>query len=342
MENENPENKGEIKKGEKTIDVKGMHCKSCVDRIESEIGSLEGIENVKVNLIENKADIKFDSGKISLNKIKSEINSLGYECNCDAPMSKGTRKKTIMQGITYGLIPHIGCIAFIFGSILGVTLLMQFFKPLLMNRYFFHYLIGISLGFATLSSGLYLKKQGMLSKIGIKRKKGYLFGMYGSTIGINLVLFLLIFPFLANVGAAGDVISSGDFEGMPLMELSVDIPCPGHAPLISNEIKTIQGVRDVKFSFPNDFEVLFDDSVTNKEEILSLEVFDEYPATVTQEPLVQEVDSDSSGSTLNKVQPLVTSPQSNGGKAGTCGSPSCGSPTCTGGGSCGGGCGGGG
>ena len=42
------------------------------------------------------------------------------------------------SGLLYGLIPHIGCIAFIIGSILGVTVLMQFFKPLLMNRYFFH------------------------------------------------------------------------------------------------------------------------------------------------------------------------------------------------------------
>jgi hypothetical protein len=59
--------------------------------------------------------------------------------------------KNVGQAILYGLVPHVGCIAFIIGSVLGVTFLTQIFKPLLMNRNFFYILIAISLLLATIS-----------------------------------------------------------------------------------------------------------------------------------------------------------------------------------------------
>jgi len=220
-----------------------------------------------------------------------------------------------LMGIAYGIIPHIGCILFIIAAVLGATVLMQFFRPLLMNRYIFHYLILISIGFATLSSFLYLRKNKFLSWEGIKKKKGYLSIMYGSTVGINLILFILIFPFLANI--TGNV-TAEEIPGASVLSISVDIPCPGHAPLISNEVKTVEGVKGSEYSFPNDFEVYYDPSITSEEEILSLEVFDEYPATLIGE-----------ASEAREVQPRSTS---SGG--GSCGG------SCGGGGGCGCGCGG--
>ncbi len=195
------------------------------------------------------------------------------------------RKKTLMQGLIYGTIPHIGCIMFIIGSILGVTMLMQFFKPLLMNRYFFHFLILISLMFATLSSWLYLRKNGLMSFAGMKKKWKYLSIMYGSTIGINLILFMLIFPMLANVSIAsptGSVVA--DIGELSSVKLKVDIPCPGHAPLISEELKTINGIRSIEFSFPNNFDVEYDSSVASLSDIKSLDVFQTY--------VIEEVDGE--------------------------------------------------
>jgi copper chaperone CopZ len=273
---------------EETINIKGMHCKSCVEKIESKISSLPGVENIKVSLADNKAFVKIDSSKIDLEKIKSEISSLGY-CTCNRQPCICQKQKegnrNILQGIAYGLIPHIGCIAFLTGSILGVTVLTQFFKPLLMNRYFFYILILISLLFATLSSILYLRKNSLLSLAGIKRKWKYLTTMYGSTIGINLVLFMLIFPLLANVSVnpsvTGAVVGiAGSNNDLSSLKLKVDIPCPGHAPLISNELKSINGIIDIRFSFPNVFDVKYDSTKTSQQEILSLEVFKTYEATV--------------------------------------------------------------
>ncbi|MBT5023327.1 hypothetical protein HOK51_07215 [Candidatus Woesearchaeota archaeon] len=248
------------------------------------------------------------------------------------------------SGLLYGLIPHIGCIAFIIGSILGVTVLMQFFKPLLMNRYFFHFLIALSLVFATLSSTLYLKKQNLMSWAGAKKKWKYLFGMYGSTVGINLVLFMFIFPLLANFSVAdslsGSAVLNNGFDNsnnFVELNIAVDIPCPGHAPLISNELKTIEGVYGVEFSFPNKFAVNYNSDQTSKSEMLSLEVFDEYPATVLSE-------SQSNSQVKSQVKSQTTSQSScTGSCGGSMGSSESSCSSCSGGsnegsGGCGGSC----
>tara|TARA_Y100000310_G_scaffold151164_1_gene150697 strand:+ start:4628 stop:5392 length:765 start_codon:yes stop_codon:yes gene_type:complete len=237
---------------------------------------------------------------------------------CKPNLDKDNKKKGIIQGIIYGTIPHIGCIMFIIASVLGATILMQYFRPLLMNRYIFHYLIGISFIFATISSFLYLRKNKRLSWKGIKSKKKYLSIMYGSTIGINLILFLFIFPLVANIGG----VDASQITGSAILEISVDIPCPGHAPLITSELKTINGVKGSEYSFPNDFEVYYNPELTSEQEILSLEVFDEYSATIIgQDNQIKQTTartSASSGGTCG------------GGCGGTssCGG-SCGSPTCS-------------
>ncbi|MBT7903090.1 heavy-metal-associated domain-containing protein [Candidatus Woesearchaeota archaeon] len=319
----------------KTIKVSGMTCGSCSKLIESELSDIKGIKSINVDLADDSVSVDFDSKKISLTKIKDKIAHLGFSPEGANHTSKhktskhSTSKNTFWKGVMYGLIPHIGCIAFIIGSILGVTVLMNFFKPMLMNRYFFHVLILISLGFATLSSFIYLKNNALLSWKGAKKKWQYLSIMYGSTIGINLILFMLIFPLLANVSVASP--SQTAQFGDAALTLSVDIPCPGHAPLISEELKTINGVSNIHFSFPNDFEVTFSSKQTSKEEILKLEVFNEYPATVISESTVVSESLPSTQAT--KVAPTTAT---TGAAEGSCGG--CGTPSCTG--SCGGSCGG--
>ena len=207
---------------------------------------------------------------------------------------ENNNNKGFLSGIIYGLIPHIGCIGFIIISILGVTTATAIFKPFLLNRYFFHILILISFIFATISALIYLKNNGILSISGIKRKKGYLLTLYGSTVSINLLLFMLIFPIMTNIvnGASLTSAVSGAFfsqkniqnkEGENILSIKVDIPCPGHAPLISGEIKTITGVETVGFKFPNLFDISYNSGDTSKEKILSLDVFNTYKAVVINE-----------------------------------------------------------
>lgn len=294
---------------EEIIDIKDMHCNSCVKLIESKLSETKGIEKARVSLVEEKAFVRFDPTKVGINTIRKEIESMGYRTDVslnDMSVTESivnpsdetitddkyshtaddkSKKGSLKQGIVYGLIPHTGCIAFIIASILGVTAATEFFKPLLLNPYFFYILIGLSFTFATISSAFYLRKNGLLSSLGIKRKWKYLSTMYGSTIGINLLLFLVIFPLLANVSLAsptGNFIA-GVNSSLSILKLQVDIPCSGHAPLISDELKTISGVIGVQFSLPNIFEVTYDSSKTSKQQILSLDVFKTYKATVLSE-----------------------------------------------------------
>ncbi|PIU21348.1 MAG: hypothetical protein COT15_02855 [Candidatus Diapherotrites archaeon CG08_land_8_20_14_0_20_34_12] len=285
-------------KSEINIGIKGMHCKSCVQKIEERLSELEGIEKVSVNLEKENAKIAFDSEKISKKKIEEEINSLGYTVETTDPKTP-SKKNTLRQGLVYGLLPHIGCIAFIAASILGITFATELFKPLLLNPLFFPLMVGLSLCFATLSSIFYLNNNGLLSWNGIKRKKGYLVLMYGSTIAVSLIMMFIVFPITANIEpinanitpitanlnntnksnvATGAITLNETKTSIETIRLMVNIPCSGHASLISGEIKKIAGVNSVKYSIPNYFDVSFDPIKTSKEAILDLEVFKSYPA----------------------------------------------------------------
>lgn len=204
------------------------------------------------------------------------------------------KESGLKLGIAYGLIPHISCILFIIFSILGLTFITSILRPLLLNEHFFSLLIGLSVIFATISAYLYLKKNSELSYIGIKNKKGYLVTLFGTTIGVNLLLFMLVMPVLANVGSGVKIQDAtlavlGQGRGLVATEsyvvtkLKVDIPCPGHAGLIINELEAISGVKSVQFRYhlPNHFfDVLYNPTITSTTQILSLEVFETYQAEI--------------------------------------------------------------
>ncbi|MCX8178465.1 MAG: copper ion binding protein [Candidatus Aenigmarchaeota archaeon] len=262
-----------MKNQKKLIKIKGMHCNSCVKNIESTVSKLSGVKRVKVDLKKESAEVVYDQNKINFEEINKKITSLGY-CVCGKTPCV-CNSHSIKQGIIYGVIPHLGCIAFVIASIVGSTFFVNIFKPLLMNPYFFYILIGMSLIFATASSLIYLKNNGFLSFDGIKRKWKYLTVMYGSTLGVNVLFFFFIFPLLTNISTA----SASEYSSYPSFKISVDIPCSGHAPLITEELKSLDGVENVKFEFPNYFYISYDQAKISKSDILSIEVFKTYAAT---------------------------------------------------------------
>ena len=251
----------------------------------------------------------------------NEKNIESKDC-CKANEQKENRG--ILSAITYGLIPHIGCIAFIVFTVLGMTTATAFLKPFMLSPYFFYALITLSFTFTTLSAVIYLKRRGFMSLPGIRRKWKYLSTLYGTTISINLLLFLVVFPLLANVTLAsstsGITALSNNGNVISSLKLSVDIPCSGHASLITGELKTINGVTGVQFSLPNVFDVKYDSAKTTKQQILALEVFKTYKATVLGESTDQQTNSLNVGS---------------GTKSNTIGESCCGGNGCGGSGSCG-------
>ncbi|MDD4983634.1 MAG: hypothetical protein PHH82_02200 [Candidatus ainarchaeum sp.] len=193
-------------------------------------------------------------------------------------VKKQADKETgFLQGLLYGLIPHAGCIAFVLFSIFGATAAASIFRPLLLKSYFFYGLLGLSFLFATISAIFYLSKHKALSAEGVKKRWKYLSILYGTTISINLLLFFVVFPYAVNLSAP--TIQVDNVDNLNTVVLNVDIPCSGHAPLITTELYGLQGITKVDYSIPTEFKVQFDSSKISKTEILSLEIFKEFKAT---------------------------------------------------------------
>ena len=263
-----------------------MHCKSCEKLIEDGLEDLEGVERVDARFADETVEVAFDKKRIGLEAIAKKISSLGYSA-----LGKDAKKedKGFMKNVFYALVPHTGCFAFLAVTVLGITGAAVFLRPLLMNAYFFYLLILFSFVMTTVSIALYLKRNDILSMSGVRRKAGYIATMYGITIGVNVLLFFVIFPYTANLGSGPTGLALAQEQGYSSLTMSVNIPCPGHAPLISGDLKSIEGVEVVRFSLPNNFEVYYDRSKTSKQEILNLEIFETYPAIVKGENLASEI-----------------------------------------------------
>jgi len=62
-----------------TLNVQGMTCGSCVNKIEGNVGKLNGVESVKVLRSEGKVDVTFNESTVNLGVIKDAIKDSGYE-----------------------------------------------------------------------------------------------------------------------------------------------------------------------------------------------------------------------------------------------------------------------
>ena len=216
------------------------------------------------------------------------MTNLNNQKNCCTPRDASRKTKGVWSGVLYGVLPHTFCNLFIVFTILGMATATAVLKPLLLNAYFFYLLIAFSLIFATISAAIYLRHNKALSIRGIKDRWKYLSTLYGVTIFINLILFMVIFPITANFDPEvpfTTAVLTAFGRGTPslsepgFLALRVDIPCPGHALLITREIRTINGVEAVRFKFPNIFDVDYNPEKTSKMQVLSLDVFNTFKAT---------------------------------------------------------------
>ncbi len=195
----------------------------------------------------------------------------------------GEKPNGLFKGILYGLIPHTCCIAFILASVLGLTFAASLFRPLLEKSYFFYSMIALSLIFVTISAVFYLRKNGGIKTV--KHHKGYLTILYGTTIAISALLYFVIFPWVA-VSTVSTGITNAEIANASSLNtiiLNVAIPCPGHAFLITTDLKNLVGVLKVEYSPMKTFKIYYDKSKITKQKILDLDIFKEYKATIISE-----------------------------------------------------------
>ena len=76
-----------------TIDVLGMTCAACSARVEKVLSRHEGVSNVSVNLLAQKANIQFDKDKVTIGELIKAIEKTGYE----VPVIK---KVLLIEGMT--------------------------------------------------------------------------------------------------------------------------------------------------------------------------------------------------------------------------------------------------
>ena len=62
-----------------TLKVQGMSCGHCVNAVETGVGALNGINDVKVNLAEAEVAVSFNDAQVSLEQIKEAIEDQGYD-----------------------------------------------------------------------------------------------------------------------------------------------------------------------------------------------------------------------------------------------------------------------
>lgn len=62
-----------------TLNVEGMTCGNCVKSVENNVGGLDGVDHVAVELDAKKVTINYDTNKISLEKIEEEIEDIGFD-----------------------------------------------------------------------------------------------------------------------------------------------------------------------------------------------------------------------------------------------------------------------
>lgn len=78
--------------GEKSvIPVEGMHCASCVGKIESALKKVPGVKSASVNFASKKAVVEFDPALVSSNILKNAIEDSGYRTE-EKKHEKGTAR----------------------------------------------------------------------------------------------------------------------------------------------------------------------------------------------------------------------------------------------------------
>jgi hypothetical protein len=99
-------------------------------------------------------------------------------------------------------------------------------------------------------------------------------------ISISFVLLAasILVKGITNNSITGKTIYEPSDSNLQTIKLKVSIPCSGHAFLIENALNKA-GAENVDFQMPNIFIVTYNPNNLNKEQIMNIDLFKQYPAT---------------------------------------------------------------
>ena len=61
------------------LEIEGMHCEGCVNRIKKVLKGLDGVNDAKVSLENKNAVIEYDEDKIEIEDLKQAVSDAGFE-----------------------------------------------------------------------------------------------------------------------------------------------------------------------------------------------------------------------------------------------------------------------
>ncbi|MGM0530415.1 MAG: cation transporter, partial [Bacteroidota bacterium] len=59
--------------------VEGMHCASCSSSVESMLGSMEGVNQARVNFADESVFVEYDTEKLTPSNMKKAVQKIGYD-----------------------------------------------------------------------------------------------------------------------------------------------------------------------------------------------------------------------------------------------------------------------
>lgn len=83
------------------LDIEGISCQSCINRIEKKIGKLNGVDNITVNLATNKGIVSYNSEEIKLSEILDSINKLGFKGKKSEDISVDKQEKQMQKHLNH-------------------------------------------------------------------------------------------------------------------------------------------------------------------------------------------------------------------------------------------------
>lgn len=72
-----------------TFPVRGMACESCVETVENLLRSLPGVRDARVSLKEKEAEVRYEDGKVTPERLAEEVTAQGFESG--PPNSEGPK-----------------------------------------------------------------------------------------------------------------------------------------------------------------------------------------------------------------------------------------------------------
>ena len=73
--------------------ITGMTCSACSSRVEREVGKLDGIKELTVNLLTNSMSVEYDGDKLKSEDIVKTVEKAGYGASLQSEKTVKTEKK---------------------------------------------------------------------------------------------------------------------------------------------------------------------------------------------------------------------------------------------------------